>query len=170
MNKIPEWILLNNQIVDENGNLKDLEKDKEATKSYFLNEVNKKTMFFHSLKEKLDNLIENNYYEKDFLDKYAFSQIEEIFKIAYNKKFRFSSFMAAFKFYHDYALKSTDNENYLERYEDRLSVIALYHANGDFALAKRLITSLINQDFTPATPTLLNTGKKNRGEFVSCFL
>ena len=30
-NQIPEWILLNNQIVDENGNIKDLNKDREAT-------------------------------------------------------------------------------------------------------------------------------------------
>ena len=33
-----------------------------------------------------------------------------------------------------------------------------------------MIERLIAQDFTPATPTLLNTGKKRRGEFVSCFL
>ena len=33
-----------------------------------------------------------------------------------------------------------------------------------------MIERLIDQDFTPATPTLLNTGKKKRGEFVSCFL
>ena len=46
----------------------------------------------------------------------------------------------------------------------------LYHADGDFEMAKRFIARLISQDFTPATPTLLNTGKKQRGEFVSCFL
>ena len=32
---IPEWIILNNQIIDENGNIKDLNKDKESVKSYF---------------------------------------------------------------------------------------------------------------------------------------
>ncbi len=167
---IPEWILLNNQIVDETGSIRDLNKDKEAVKSYFLNEVNKRTQFFHSLEEQLNYLIRNDYYEADFLKLYTMDQIKEIFDIAYAKRFRFPTYMGAFKFYNDYALKSRDKKVFLERYEDRLSITALYHANGDFDMAKRMIESLINQDFTPATPTLLNTGKKKRGEFVSCFL
>ncbi|WP_323610614.1 class 1b ribonucleoside-diphosphate reductase subunit alpha [Erysipelothrix enhydrae] len=170
-NQIPEWVILNNQIVDGDGNIKDLNKDKEAVRSYFLNEINKKTQFFHSLEEKLEYLTTNDYYETEFLEKYTFEQIQAVYDIAYDAKFRFPTYMGAFKFYNDYALKSIDAERvFLERYEDRLSVIALYHANGDFELAKKLITSLIAQDFTPATPTLLNTGKKKRGEFVSCFL
>ncbi|RNM29899.1 class 1b ribonucleoside-diphosphate reductase subunit alpha [Erysipelothrix rhusiopathiae] len=170
-NQIPEWVILNNQIVDGDGNIKDLNKDKEAVRSYFLNEINKKTQFFHSLKEKLEYLTTNDYYETEFLEKYTFEQIQAVYDIAYAAKFRFPTYMGAFKFYNDYALKSIDAERvFLERYEDRLSVIALYHADGDFELAKKLITSLIAQDFTPATPTLLNTGKKKRGEFVSCFL
>lgn len=170
-NQIPEWVILNNQIVDGDGNIKDLNKDKEAVRSYFLNEINKKTQFFHSLEEKLEYLTTNDYYETEFLEKYTFDQIQAVYDIAYDAKFRFPTYMGAFKFYNDYALKSIDAERvFLERYEDRLSVIALYHADGDFELAKRLITSLIAQDFTPATPTLLNTGKKKRGEFVSCFL
>lgn len=169
--QIPEWVILNNQIIDESGDIKDLNKDKEAARSYFLNEVNKKTQFFHSLKEQLDYLVENNYYESEFLEKYTFDQIQEVYDLAYAKKFRFPTYMGAFKFYNDYALKSNDERRvFLERYEDRLSVIALYHADGNFELAKQLIRSLINQDFTPATPTLLNTGKKKRGEYVSCFL
>lgn len=167
---IPEWIILNNQIIDEHGDIKDLNKDKEAVKSYFLNHVNKKTQFFHSLKEKIEYLIENEYYESSIFDPYEFKDIEMIYNMAYDAKFRFPSYMGAFKFYHDYALKSRDGNNYLERYEDRLAVNALYHANGDVDKAKRLITSLIHQDFTPATPTLLNTGKRHRGEYVSCFL
>lgn len=167
---IPEWIILNNQIIDENGNIKDLNKDKESVKSYFLNEINKRTQFFHSLKEKLDYMVEEGYYEKEFLEKYTHDQIREVYNIAYDAKFRFPTYMGAFKFYNDYALKSRDGKVFLERYEDRLSVNALYHADGDFELAKQLIKRLIAQDFTPATPTLLNTGKLKRGEFVSCFL
>lgn len=167
---IPEWIVLNNQVIDEEGQLKDLNKDKEAAKSYFLNEINRRTQFFHSLDEKLDYLIENNYYEKEFLEKYTREQIQTIYDIAYAAKFRFPTYMGAFKFYNDYALKSRDGKNFLERYEDRLAINALYHANGDFDKARQLIRLLIQQDFTPATPTLLNTGKKQRGEFVSCFL
>ena len=169
-NMVPEWILLNNQVIDENGGIKDLNKDKEAVKSYFLNYINKKTQFFHSLEEKLEYLVENEYYEAEFLKLYTQEQIAEIYDIAYQAKFRFPTYMGAFKFYNDYALKSRDGNNFLERYEDRLSINALYHASGDMDKARRLIRSLIAQDFTPATPTLLNTGKKHRGEFVSCFL
>lgn len=169
-NYIPEWVILNNQILNAEGEIKDLNKDKEAVRSYFLNEINKKTQFFHSLKEKLDYMVENGYYEADFLKQYDFAQIQEIYDIAYRAKFRFPTYMGAFKFYNDYALKSKDKSVFLERYEDRLSIIALYHSDGDFEKAKRLIRSLIAQDFTPATPTLLNTGKRQRGEFVSCFL
>ena len=167
---IPEWIILNNQVIDEYGDIKDLNKDKEAVKSYFLNHVNKKTQFFHSLKEKIEYLVENEYYEASIFEPYDFKDIEKIYNLAYDAKFRFPSYMGAFKFYNDYALKSRDGNNYLERYEDRLAVNALYHANGDVEKAERIITSLINQDFTPATPTLLNTGKRHRGEYVSCFL
>ena len=167
---IPEWILLNNRIVDEHGGIRDLNKDKEAVKSYFLNEVNKRTQFFHSLEEQLNYLIRNDYYEADFLKLYTMEEIQAIFDIAYAKRFRFPTYMGAFKFYNDYALTSRDKQVFLERYEDRLSINALYHANGDFEMAKRIIERLIEQDFTPATPTLLNTGKKKRGEFVSCFL
>lgn len=169
-NHIPEWVLLNNQVIDEKGQLKDLNKDKEAVRSYFLNEINKKTQFFHSLKEKLDYLVENNYYEEEFLKKYTLAQIREVYDIGYDKKFRFPTYMGAFKFYNDYALKSRDKKVFLERYEDRLAVNALYHADGNFELAKNIMKRLIAQDFVPATPTLLNTGKKQRGEFVSCFL
>ena len=169
-NHIPEWVLLNNQVIDEAGQLKDLNKDKEAVRAYFLNEINKKTQFFHSLKEKIDYLIENDYYESEFLDKYSQDQIQAIYDIGYKAKFRFPTYMGAFKFYNDYALKSRDKKVFLERYEDRLAVNALYHANGDFELAQNIMQRLIAQDFVPATPTLLNTGKKKRGEFVSCFL
>lgn len=100
---------------------------------------------------------------------YDFSQIKEIYKIAYNKKFRFPSFIGAFKFYNDYALKTRDRKNYLETYEDRLVVNALYHASGNFELAKDIIQNLIEQNFTPATPTLLNTGLKKEGNLFLVF-
>ena len=53
--------------------------------------------------------------------------------------------MGAFKFYNDYALKSRDGKNFLERYEDRLAINALYHANGDFDKARQLIRLLSNK-------------------------
>ncbi|MFR0367903.1 class 1b ribonucleoside-diphosphate reductase subunit alpha [Candidatus Phytoplasma palmae] len=169
-NKIKSWIFLNNQIINDKGEIKDLKKDKEALRSFFLEEINPKLKKFNSLKEKISFLIKEEYYEEEFLKKYSYEQIKAIYKIAYDEKFRFPSFIGAFKFYKDYSLKTLNKEQYLETYEDRLSVNALYHASGNFELAKTLIKNLIKQNFTPATPILLNTGLKNRGEFVSCFL
>ena len=156
-------------MIRKDGNYQ-FEKDKEATKSYFVDYINQNTVFFHDLKEKLEYLIENDYYEEEFLSKYTYEQIKEVFEIAYAKKFRFPSYMSAFKFYNDYALKTNDKSKILERYEDRVSIVALFLADGDHAKAKQMVKSLINQEFQPATPTFLNAGRKRGGELVSCFL
>lgn len=154
---------------NEKGELR-FNEDREAVKEYFVEHVNQNTVFFHNLKEKLNYLIKNDYYEKEFLDLYKFEEIKKIFNIAYAKKFRFPSYMSAFKFYNDYALKTNDGKKILERYEDRLSIVALYLSDGDFEKAKKMIKILINQEYQPATPTMLNSGRKRRGELVSCFL
>lgn len=171
MSQAPKWIQLNNEVVktDSEGNFL-LEKDKEAVRSYFIDHINQNTVFFHDLEEKLDYLVSNNYYEEEFLKKYTFEQIKEVFDIAYRKKFRFPSYMSAFKFYNDYALKTNDKKKILERYEDRIAVVALYLAGGDFEKAKKFCRMMINQEYQPATPTFLNAGRKRRGELVSCFL
>src|SRR5690554_2157203 len=168
--QIPKWVILNNEIIDSDGNIVNLDKDLEAAEAFLEGEVKPKLLRFKTLEEKLKYLIDNEYYEEEFLNKYSIDQIKEVYNIAYNHNFKFPTYMGISKFFNDYALKTRDQKNYLETYEDRLSVVALYHANGDFEMAKRLIKSLINQDFTPATPIILNTGKKHRGEFVSCFL
>ncbi|MDV3166840.1 MAG: class 1b ribonucleoside-diphosphate reductase subunit alpha [Vigna little leaf phytoplasma] len=169
-NQIPEWIILNNQIIDEEGKIKDIKKDKEAVNCYLKKEIKPKLKKFPSLKQKLNFLIENNYYEKDFLEKYKFDDIKKVYQRIYREKFIFPSFIAAFKFYNDFSLKTRDKKEYLETYEDRLAVNALYHASGKIDLALQLAENLIKQNLTPATPTLLNTGLKKRGELVSCFL
>ena len=154
---------------DEDGKLQ-LDKDKLAARKYFLDHVNQNTVFFHSLKERLDYLVENEYYEKEVLDKYRFEFIEELEKLAYSKKFRFEAFMGAYKFYTGYALKTFDGARYLERFEDRVVMVALALAEGDEKIAISLVEEIISGRFQPATPTFLNCGKKQRGEFVSCFL
>jgi ribonucleoside-diphosphate reductase alpha chain len=156
-------------LYDENG-LIQFDKDKEAAKAYFLDHVNQNTVFFHSLQEKLDYLVEHEYYDKDVLDKYDFGFIKSAFQTAYAQRFRFPTFLGAFKFYTSYALKTFDGSRYLERFEDRVVVTALLLANGDKKLALDLVHELISGRFQPATPTFLNAAKKQRGEFVSCFL
>lgn len=156
-------------IRDKNGAFQ-FNKDREAAHSYFVDNINQNTVFFHDLKEKLDYLIEEDYYEEEFLSKFTYEQIKEVYQIAYDKKFRFPSYMSAFKFYNDYALKTNDKKKILERYEDRIAIVALYLSDGDFEKAKQFTRMMINQEFQPATPTFLNAGRKRRGELVSCFL
>lgn len=146
------------------------EKDREAANQYFLQHVNQNTVFFHSLKEKLDYLVENDYYEKDVLDQYSFEFIKSLMKRAYGYKFRFPTFLGAFKYYTSYTLKTFDGKRYLERYEDRVVNVALALAAGDETLAEHIVDEVVNGRFQPATPTFLNAGKKQRGELVSCFL
>jgi ribonucleoside-diphosphate reductase alpha chain len=147
-----------------------LEKDKLAVRKYFLDHVNQNTVFFHSLQERLDYLVDNDYYEKAILDQYSFEFIEKLNALAYSKKFRFEAFMGAYKFYTGYALKTFDGSRYLERFEDRVVMVALTLAGGDEAVATNLVEEIISGRFQPATPTFLNCGKKQRGEFVSSFL
>lgn len=78
--------------------------------------------------------------------------------------------MSAFKFYNDYALKTNDKTKILERYEDRVSIVALFFANGDAEKAKEFTSLMMKQEYQPSTPTFLNAGRKRRGEMVSCFL
>lgn len=144
--------------------------DREAARQYFLQHVNMNTVFFHSLEEKLDHLVDKEYYEKAVLDLYEFEFVKRLFKRAYGKKYRFPTFMGAYKYYSSYTLKTFDGKRYLERYEDRVCLVALTLARGDRALAEALVDEIIDGRFQPATPTFLNAGKKQRGEFVSCFL
>ena len=153
----------------EDGKIQ-FDKDKAAARAYFLDHVNQNTVFFHSLEEKIDYLLEHDYYEKEVIDQYSFDFIKQLFKQAYGHKFRFPTFVGAYKFYTQYALKTFDGERYLERFEDRVCMNALMLAQGDEEFAKSLVEEIISGRFQPATPTFLNAGKKQRGEYVSCFL
>jgi ribonucleoside-diphosphate reductase alpha chain len=156
-------------LYDADGKIQ-FEKDKEAAKAYFLNHVNLNTVFFHSIEEKLHYLVENEYYDEAVLKQYSDEFIKDLFKHAYSYKFRFPTFVGAYKFYTSYALKTFDGERYLERFEDRVVMNALMLARGDEQIAKGTVDEIISGRFQPATPTFLNAGKKQRGEFVSCFL
>lgn len=154
------------------------EEDKKAARQYFLTHVNPNTVYFHNIEEKLEYLVEHGYYEKEILDKYIDSDeenqycsefIKELFKHVYNYKYRFDTFMGALKFYSSYSMKTNDGKRYLERYEDRIVMVALTLAEGDKDKAVKIADEIIAGKLQPATPTFLNAGKKQRGEYVSCF-
>lgn len=164
------YIELNNEMMIRKDGAFQFDKDAEAARRYFIDYVNQNTVFFHDLREKLDYLIENDYYEPEVIEQYDFADVKEIYRAAYEYKFRFPSFMSAFKFYNDYALKTNDGKKILERYEDRVTVVALFLGKGDAAKATEYLHVLMRQEFQPATPTFMNAGRKRRGEMVSCFL
>lgn len=154
---------------DEKGNY-NFKADKEATKQYLKNHIEPRMKKFASLEEKLAYLVDNDYYDKKVLDLYTAKFIKEIFKLAYAQNFSFLNFMGAAKFYKAYALKTNDNKQFLERFEDRAVMNALFLADGNEELALNLVKDIISNRFQPATPTFLNAGKKRRGEYISCYL
>ena len=156
-------------LYDANGKIQ-FDKDREAANQFFLQHVNQNTVYFHDLEEKIDYLINNKYYDPQVIEQYDFSFIKELFKRAYAYKFRFKSFLGAYKYYTSYTLKTFDGRRYLERFEDRVSMTALFLADGDTGLAEHLVDEIMTGRFQPATPTFLNAGKAQRGELVSCFL
>ncbi len=167
----PDYHALNAMLnlFDAEGKIQ-FDKDKLAARQYFLQHVNQNTVFFHNLAEKLRYLVEEGYYDAAVLDQYDFESTKNLFKQAYAKKFRFQTFLGAFKYYTSYTLKTFDGKRYLERYEDRVCLVAMTLAQGDIKLASHLVDEIISGRFQPATPTFLNCGKKQRGELVSCFL
>ena len=165
------WIELNNQVIikDEDGKYQ-LEKDKEALKSYIEEYVNPKLKKFNNIEERIKYLIENNYYDEEVINKYSMEFIKKVYNHVSNCEFKFQSYMSANKFYQNYALKSDDGKTILETYNDKVLIVALALANGDESLAINLADKLIKQEFQPATPTFLNAGRARAGEMVSCFL
>ncbi|TRW46441.1 class 1b ribonucleoside-diphosphate reductase subunit alpha [Georgenia yuyongxinii] len=156
-------------LYDADGKIQ-FQADREAARQYFLQHVNQNTVFFHNLKEKLDHLVEEGYYESEVLAKYSFDFLTKIWDYAFGKKFRFETFLGAFKYYTSYTLKTFDGKRYLERFEDRVVMVALTLADGDEQAALDMVEEIISGRFQPATPTFLNAGKAQRGELVSCFL
>jgi ribonucleoside-diphosphate reductase alpha chain len=154
---------------DCDGNIQ-FGQDREAVRQYFLQHVNPNTVQFGSLKEKIDYLIANDYYEEAPIRRYRWEFLEDLYRRAYAHEHRFRTFLGAFKYYTSYTLKTFDGSRYLERYEDRVVATALFLGAGDETLASRLVDEMMTGRFQPATPTFLNAGKAQRGELVSCFL
>lgn len=164
------YFKLNNEINRPVDGQIPLNKDKEALAAFFRENVEPNTLTFATAMDKINYLIENDYLEEEFIKKYRPAFIEDLYQFLDEQHFTFKSFMAAYKFYSQYALKTNDGTAYLERYEDRVAFNALYFADGNEELAMSLADEMIYQRYQPATPSFLNAGRKRRGELVSCFL
>lgn len=161
-------IELNNEITKMKDGFYQLEKDQEALEE-FLKEVDERMVHFDSVFERISFMTENDYYY-NVQGQYAIEEIEAVYAITYGANFVFQSYMAASKFYKDYALKTNDSSRYLESYADRVAIVSLFLGRGDITKAKQFATMISKQNYQPATPTFLNAGRSRRGEMVSCFL
>lgn len=168
--KEPNYFKINNEVNRPVNNKIPLHKDKEALAAFLVENVEPNIMTFGSTSEYINYLIENEYIEKEMIDKYSLDEIDELLTHIRNAKFAFKSFMAAYKFYNQYAMKTNDGSYYLETYNERVLFNALYFADGNIKLAYDLADEMIHQRYQPATPSFLNAGRKRRGELVSCFL
>ncbi|AXY83207.1 ribonucleotide reductase [Bacillus phage v_B-Bak10] len=164
------WVELNNEVTTKVDGKYQLHKDVEAVRSYFMDYINDNLRSFLDFEEKINYMVNEKYYDKEVLDQYTPEQVEELFNHAYSFNFRFPSFMSALKFFTDYALMNREGNRYLERYEDRVAMTALFLGRGNYVRALNYCTRMMKQRYQPATPTFLNAGKYARGEMVSCFL
>ena len=156
-------------LYDADGHIQ-FDKDAEATRQYFLQHVLPNSVTFNSVSERLQYLVAEGYYEAGVLNAYPFDFVNTLFEQAFQLRFRFKTFLGAWKFYTSYTLKTFDGKRYLEGFTERVCMVALTLAQGDCALAMALMEEILSGRFQPATPTFLNCGKQQRGELVSCFL
>ena len=130
---------LNNKInIPVNGQIP-LQKDQEALEAFLEQNVQPNMVTFKSLQDRLDYMVAENYYEADFLKAYSIDFMERLNQYLIDQDFHFKSFMAAYKFYAQYALKTNDNGFYLEDFKDRVFTNALYFA--DHQLCSSIITN-----------------------------
>ncbi|TYC50164.1 class 1b ribonucleoside-diphosphate reductase subunit alpha [Weissella muntiaci] len=161
---------LNNQVNIPLNNSIQLQKDAEALTAFMAENVGPNTKRFATLRERFDYMVENDFWDANVINQYDFGFIERLYDFLAETNFTFKSFMAAYKFYAQYALKTNDGEWYLEGYADRVAINALFYAGGDEELALQLADEMLHQRYQPATPSFLNAGRTRRGELVSCFI
>ena len=77
-----EYLKLNNEVLNSYSStgLLDVEKDREATRRYFLENVNVRMRYYIDLDEKLKYLTSEGYYEEEFLKMYTDEFIKKLFK------------------------------------------------------------------------------------------
>ena len=120
MTKVKYYDYNNEVNIPKNGQIQ-LDKDKLALEDFIKNNVEPNTKSFSSLKERFQWLEENDYIEEEFMNKYSEAFIEKLYDYLKAQNFHFHSFMAAYKFYAQYALRTNDKEYYLENYIDRVA-------------------------------------------------
>lgn len=146
------------------------DKDRDAVRAFITTHVDPNTKRFGSTAERLQYLIDHDYYERAVFEQYSPEFLDAFYARAAGLGHEFATFVGAFKFYRSYALRSFDGATYLEDFTQRAAAVALALAAGNEEEAERFLDEIVLGRFQPATPTFLNLGKAQRGEAVSCFL
>lgn len=146
------------------------DKDRDAVRAFITTHVDPNTKRFGSTAERLQYLIDHDYYERAVFEQYSPEFLDAFYARAAGLGHEFATFVGAFKFYRSYALRSFDGATYLEDFTQRAAAVALTLAAGNEEEAERFLEEIVLGRFQPATPTFLNLGKAQRGEAVSCFL
>ena len=79
---------------------------------------------------KLITSLNTDYIETAFYQEIPSRVLRRVYQFIKDQNFQFKSFMATYKFYNQYALKTNDGEYYLESMEDRVFFNAFTFADG----------------------------------------
>ena len=150
---------LNNELNIPKDNSIQLGKDKEALDAFIRENVVPNTLQFDSLRDRFDYLIAHDFVDQKMLQQYSFNFITRLYDYLKAQDFQFKSFMAAYKFYAQYAVKTNDSEYYVENYIDRIAMNALFYGAGNEELAMNLADEMVHQRYQPATTSFLNAGR-----------
>src|SRR5699024_4052906 len=78
-------------IYDEHENIQ-FDADREAVDVYLRDHVHPNTVTLPTLAEKLQYLIDENYYEREVFDQYRPDFVKQLYRQAYGHNFRFPTF------------------------------------------------------------------------------
>ena len=79
MSREKTHIELNNEVLSPEGQL-NIEKDKQAVKKYFVDYINMNMVWFHDLEEKINYLLDNDYYSYELFSKYDILDVKRYSK------------------------------------------------------------------------------------------
>lgn len=165
-----QYLALNAKTKLFDWNQDNFQLDFQAAATYLENHIIPNLKTFPTIKDRFDYLVKNQYYDETLINQYLFAEIEALTNQANSYHHHFTSFVGALKFFNAYALKSFDGKEYLETYPERVVMNALFFGAGNFNKAQKILREMMLGRYQPATPTFLNAGKKQRGEYVSCYL
>ncbi|HBU92570.1 MAG TPA: ribonucleotide-diphosphate reductase subunit alpha, partial [Leclercia adecarboxylata] len=129
-------------LYDRDGKIQ-FSKDHEAVDAFFNAHVYPNTMTFASQQARLDYLVSESYYDPKVLSRFDPAFVLALFAHAHASGFRFQTFLGAWKFYTSYTLKSFDGKQYLDRFEDRVVMVALSLALVDEYLSLQLTDEML---------------------------